>query len=144
MRDESTTRSQASLLSPFPTRITCLLPTLSNIKGSNRRCVPTQQQDRLPGTQGWIRRAGKALALHPTGSQAARGQGSTPAFECKKQLSCAHPASPLSLIFSLIKHFCHPLSWSLPRLHPVAHTRLAGWSVLSRGIPGLLRSTSRH
>ena len=91
----------------------------------------------------------KALGLHPTGSQAVRGQGSTPAFECGKQLYCAHPASPMGLSFSLSLSFSATL-WTgvcrnITQLHLLnwVHICLALWLVLSQAVPGLLRPTNR-
>lgn len=84
------------------------------------------EQNRLPETQGWIRSAGKALGLHPTDSQAARGQGSIPVFECEKQLYCVHPAFQRGSCFLSHEAFLPPsVLESAYKHHPIAPVKLS-------------------
>lgn len=68
---------------------------------------------------------GKFLGLHPTGSQAVRGRGQLQLLSVRNRFTVPILLSKEPLVFSLIKHFCHPLHRSLPKHPPVALIKLS-------------------
>lgn len=52
------------------------------------------------------------------------GRGQLQLLSVRNSFTVPTPLSSEALIFSLIKHFCHPLYWSLPKPHPIALIKL--------------------